>query len=156
MTEEEADLILNATPMHDVGKIGIPDRILLKPGPLDEEEWKIMKRHCMYGTRIIGEHKSPLLKAAGVIAFEHHERWDGKGYPRGLSGNDIDLYARITSIADVFDALTSSRPYKEPWPVDRAIRLIEEERGRQFDPELVAHFLDVLPAVLEVRERFAD
>ncbi len=156
MSAEEEELILNATPMHDVGKIGIPDSVLLKPGRLDAEERKIMELHCLYGTKIIGEHTSPLLKAAGVIAWEHHERWDGKGYPRGLSGKDIYLYARITAVADVFDALTSKRPYKEPWPADRAVKLLEEERGHQFDPALVPLFIEMLPAVLEIRERFND
>ncbi|HOI75492.1 MAG TPA: two-component system response regulator [Syntrophales bacterium] len=156
MSQDEADLILFASPMHDVGKIGIPDKVLLKPGPLDEEEWTIMKRHCLYGTRIIGEHKSPLLKVAGVIALEHHERWDGKGYPRGLSETDIDLYARITAVSDVFDALTSWRPYKEPWPVDRAVQHMKNEQGRHFDPDLIAIFTERLPAILEIRKRFLD
>lgn len=156
MSEEEADLILHATPMHDVGKIGIPDQILLKPGPLDDEERKIMKLHCAYGVEIIGRHKSPLLKAAGIIAHQHHERWDGTGYPMGLSGNDINMYARITAIADVFDALTSKRPYKEAWPVEKAVRLIQDQRGSQFDPDMVPIIPGILRAILEIRQRFAD
>lgn len=156
MSEEEADLILHATPMHDVGKIGIPDRILLKPGPLDAEEWKIMKLHCAYGVEIIGSHTSLLLKAAGIIAHQHHERWDGTGYPSGFSGNEINVYARITSIADVFDALTSKRPYKEAWPVEKAVRLIQDQAGSQFDPNMAPIIPEILPAILEIRQRFAD
>jgi len=156
MTEEEADLILHATPMHDVGKIGIPDDILLKPGPLNDKEWGVMKRHCEYGVHIIGEHRSPLLKAAGVIAHEHHEYWDGTGYPRGLAGEAISPYARITTIADVFDALTSRRPYKEPWLADRAIAHMQEMSSRQFDPDIFPHFIEILPLVMEIQERFSD
>jgi putative two-component system response regulator len=156
LRDEEADLILHATPMHDVGKIGIPDRILLKPGPLDDEERKVMMLHCAYGVGIIGKHKSPLLTAASTIAYEHHERWDGKGYPTGLLGQNINVYARVTAIADVFDALTSKRPYKEAWPVEKAVRLIQDQGGSQFDPDMTLLVPEILPAILEIRQRFAD
>ena len=155
-SEAEADLALHATPMHDVGKIGIPDHILLKPGPLDDTERTTMRLHCAYGRNIIGDHPAPLLRLAATVALEHHERWDGAGYPRGLAGDAINPYARIVSVADVFDALTSRRPYKEPWPVDRAVDLLQREAGRHFDPDLVRGFVQILPDALEVRARFGD
>ncbi len=130
--EEEAELILNVAPLHDVGKIGIPDAILLKPGKLTPEEWKIMKKHAEYGARIIGDHPSKILQAAKTVALTHHEKWDGTGYPNGLGGEDIPLVGRICAIADVFDALTSKRPYKEVWDVDKAVNLILEEKGKHF------------------------
>lgn len=119
---EWADDLLHAAPMHDVGKIGIPDAVLLKPGPLDDEEWQIMRQHPVIGAEILGEHEGGMLQMARSIALAHHEQWDGSGYPAGLRGTDIPLAARIVAIADVFDALTSVRPYKRAWSVDEALQ----------------------------------
>ncbi len=154
--DEWIETVFLASPMHDIGKIGIPDRILLKPGKLDAEEWEIMKRHSEYGCEIIGDHDSDLLTMAKIIAESHHEKWNGKGYPHGLSGDDIPLPARIVAIADVFDALTSERPYKEEWPIDKAVALIREEAGEHFDPDLVNCFRERLPEMLDIKERYAE
>ena len=156
VSEKEAELLLNAAPMHDVGKIGIPDRILQKPGPLDDEEWKIMKEHAYMGYLIIGKHDSEILKAASVIAYQHHEKWDGKGYPRGLKGNDIDFFSRVVALADVFDAVTSERVYKNPWPMDDALDLVKRERGEHFDPAVADAFFKALPKILEIKEEYSD
>ncbi|MFV3369259.1 HD domain-containing phosphohydrolase [Pseudomonas sp. NY15435] len=155
-SEKAADDLLNAAPMHDVGKIGIPDAILQKPGRLDEHEWAVMRQHPEIGARIIGEHDSNLLRLARSIALTHHERWDGTGYPKGLRGEEIPVEGRIVAIADVFDALTSVRPYKPAWSIDEAVELLRREKGSQFDPELVELFLGCLPDILAVRERWAD
>lgn len=155
-SEKAADDLLNAAPMHDVGKIGIPDAILQKPGRLDEHEWAVMRQHPEIGARIIGEHDSNLLRLARSIALTHHERWDGTGYPKGLRGEEIPVEGRIVAIADVFDALTSVRPYKPAWSIDEAVELLRREKGSQFDPELVELFLGCLPDILVVRERWAD
>ncbi len=153
---ELADTLLQAAPMHDIGKIGVPDRILLKPGKLDDEEWKLMRRHPQIGAGIIGRHASPLLEMARLVALTHHEKWDGSGYPRALRGEDIPLVGRIVAIADVFDALTTERPYKKAWPVEEALALVRRERGAHFDPALVDAFLGVLPEILEIRRRYAE
>jgi putative two-component system response regulator len=150
MGDAEVSLILNATPMHDVGKIGISDEILLKPGKLTPQERKIMETHSEIGAEIIGRHDNALLKMARSVALSHHEKWDGSGYPHGLKGKDIPIESRIVAIADVFDALTSRRPYKEPWPVEKAIALIQSESGSHFDPELVSVFMDNIQEVLEI------
>ncbi|MDP2747661.1 two-component system response regulator [Pseudomonas sp.] len=155
-SEAAAEELLNAAPMHDVGKIGIPDAVLRKPGKLDEEEWAVMRQHVEIGARIIGEHASGLLRTAQRIALSHHEKWDGTGYPNGLSGEDIPLEGRIVAIADVFDALTSVRPYKAAWSVEDAVGLLQEESGRHFDPQLVELFIQQLPAILEIKERWAE
>jgi len=154
--EQFSEMVLAAAPMHDIGKIGIPDRILLKPGKLDDEEWKIMRRHPQIGAGIIGRHPSPLLEMARLVALTHHEKWDGSGYPRGSSGADIPIEGRIVAIADVFDALTTERPYKKAWPVDQALELIRRERGRHFDPELVEAFFDALPEIGRIQEQYAE
>ncbi len=156
LEEREAELVMNASPMHDVGKIGIPDGILLKNGPLDDNEWEIMKTHPEIGGRIIGEHSSKILTLARVAALTHHEKFNGKGYPAGLAGTDIPLVGRIVAVADVFDALTSKRPYKEAWEVDDAIDLIKKERGEHFDPELVDVFTGKISQVLEIKESYSD
>ena len=156
LTEQHATMILHASPMHDVGKIGIPDAILLKPGKLDADEWKIMKTHAEIGGDIIGEHDSEVMQMARIIALTHHEKWDGSGYPNGIKGEQIAIEGRIAAICDVFDALTSSRPYKEPWPVEKAMALISEESGRHFDPKLAELFLDLIPEMAELREKFPD
>ena len=151
-----AEDLLNAAPMHDVGKIGIPDAVLRKPGPLDADEWATMRRHPEIGVEIIGEHPSGVLQLAREIALAHHEKWDGSGYPRGLAGEAIPLSARIVAIADVFDALTTRRPYKEPWPVQDALDHIAAQAGKHFDPALVALFAPLLPQLLEIRARWAE
>jgi putative two-component system response regulator len=149
-----SELIFNAAPMHDVGKIGIPDSILIKPGKLNDKEWEVMKKHPIYGAEIIGEHSSPLLKMAKEIALYHHERWDGKGYPNGVSGKDIPIWARIVSIADVFDALTSPRPYKRAWSIEEAVTYLKDESGKHFDPELVPIFLESMEEIYEIVEQY--
>jgi response regulator RpfG family c-di-GMP phosphodiesterase len=141
MSEEEAEMLLYASAMHDVGKIGIPDRVLLKPGPLDPEEWEVMKTHTTIGANILSGSTSPLLQMAEEIALTHHEKWDGSGYPRGLVGPEIPLVGRICAICDVFDALTSKRPYKEAWPPTDALDELRSQSGRHFDPRLVELFL---------------
>ncbi|QLF91685.1 two-component system response regulator [Pseudomonas sp. ABC1] len=155
-SEAAAEDLLHAAPMHDVGKIGIPDAILCKPGKLTPDEWDIMRQHTQIGARIIGEHASGLLQQAAVIALNHHEKWDGSGYPNGLVGEEIPHVARIVSIVDVFDALTSSRPYKRAWPVEEALAFIREQSGTHFDPELVEAFFGCLPAIQHIRECWAD
>lgn len=155
-SENAAEELLNAAPMHDVGKIGIPDAVLRKPGKLNDEEWAVMRQHVEIGARIIGEHSGGLLKTAHTIALAHHEKWDGTGYPKGLRGEEIPIEARIVAIADVFDALTSVRPYKTAWPVEEAIGFLREQSGRHFDPRLVELFIGQLPAVLEIKERWAE
>ena len=151
-----AEDLLNAAAMHDVGKIGIPDAVLRKPGPQDAAEWDTMRRHPEIGAEIIGEHPSGVLQLAREIALAHHEKWDGSGYPRGLAGEAIPLSARIVAIADVFDALTTRRPYKEPWPVQEAMNHIAAQAGKHFDPALVALFAPLLPQLLEIRARWAE
>ncbi len=155
-SDEQADELLHAAPMHDVGKIGIPDAILLKPGKLTAEEWEVMRQHPAIGARIIGEHKSSLLQLAATIALCHHEKWDGSGYPNGLAGEDIPLEARIVSLVDVFDALTSVRPYKKAWPIEEALEFIRDQSGSHFDPMLVDVFINCLPEILRIRDRWAD
>jgi putative two-component system response regulator len=153
---DTAETLFLAAPMHDVGKIATPDNILLKPGKLDSAEWKVMQEHALAGADIIGEHEDELLVMARSIALTHHEKWDGSGYPAGLKGNDIPLLGRIVAMADVFDALTSERPYKKAWSVEDAVKAIREGAGSHFDPSLLPHFLAVLPAMLEIKERYAE
>lgn len=150
------ELIYAAAPMHDVGKIGIPDHILLKTGKLTGDEWDIMKKHPIIGAEIIGEHNSPLLKMAREIALYHHEKWDGSGYPQQLRGTAIPLSARIVAIADVFDALTTARPYKEAWTVDRAFDYLRSESGKHFDPELIETFLGHRDDILSIQQAYAE
>ena len=156
--EEACTLMLHAAPMHDIGKIGTPDHILGKPGKLDPDEWEIMKQHPAVGAEIIGEYArdSELFEMARVIALTHHEKWNGTGYPSGLAGEDIPTAGRTVAIADVFDALTTKRPYKEAWPVEKAVSLLQEEAGRHFDPALVEVFISILPKVLEVRDKWME
>ena len=156
MNETEADLLLNSSPIYDIGKIGIPDRVLLKPEKLDDEEWKIIRQHPAFGAEIIGEHDSELLNEARIAALTHHEKWNGEGYPDGIKGEDIPLSGRIVAIADVFDALTSERPYKNAWPVEKALDLLKEESGQHFDPKLVPAFLEVVPEVLKIKDQYAE
>jgi len=144
--------ILYAAPMHDVGKIGIPDKILLKPGKLDPDEWEIMKQHTTIGARILGGSRAGFLKLAEVIALSHHERWDGSGYPRGLKGTQIPLVGRITAIADVFDALTSRRPYKDPFSLEKSFSIIQESKGAHFDPDVVNAFFSIQNEILAIKK----
>ncbi|MEO5346473.1 MAG: two-component system response regulator [Magnetococcus sp. YQC-9] len=156
MEEKWAETLFQAAPMHDIGKIGIPDLILLKPARLTSDEWNVMRSHPDIGGGIIGKQSSPLLETARVVALTHHEKWDGTGYPRGLSGENIPIEGRIVTIADVFDALTTKRPYKEAWPIPKAIELLKEGAGSHFDPRLVPLFIAILPKVLEVRESWKE
>jgi putative two-component system response regulator len=156
MSEAEADLLMNAAPMHDIGKIGIPDHILKKPGKLDAEEFEIMKRHTTIGGEIIGDDSSELLQLAKVVALTHHEKWSGFGYPNGLAEEDIPRVGRIVAIADVFDALTSVRPYKKAWPVEEAVAFLNAGTGEHFDPQLVPLFIDALPELLVVKAQYAE
>lgn len=154
--DEASETIFNTAPMHDIGKIGIPDAILLKPGKLDKEEWAIMHQHPIMGAEIIGKHENELLETARVIALSHHEKWDGTGYPLGLKGNAIPLEGRIVAIADVFDALVSVRPYKLAIPVDEALAYVESQSGLHFDPQLMLAFKKALPEILRIKEIYAD
>lgn len=156
MAEKEADMLLRAAPMHDIGKIGIPDSILKKPGKLDADEWKIMKTHASIGAEILSSGDSVLLKMAETVALTHHEKYDGSGYPAGTKGEDIPLIGRIVAIADVFDALTCERPYKKAWPVENAINLIKEERGKHFDPRLADLFIESLDEILAIKADFVE
>ena len=156
MSEEEAERLKLASPMHDIGKVAIPDAVLKKPGKLTDEEYEIMKTHTTIGYNLLRGSNRELLRTAAHIAHEHHEKWDGTGYPRGLKGEEIHLYGRITAVADVFDALGSDRVYKKAWELERIINLFREERGRHFDPKLVDVFMEQLPRMLEARDRYKD
>ncbi|MGE0085228.1 MAG: HD-GYP domain-containing protein [Desulfococcaceae bacterium] len=156
LPKKECEIILLASPMHDIGKMGIPDVILLKPGKLDGIEWDVMKKHTAIGAKILSKSRSGLMRAGQQIAISHHERWDGSGYPQGIKGENIPLYGRIAALADVFDALTTKRPYKEPWPIDRAVEEILKQSGRHFDPDIVDIFEKTLPQFLEIRKRFPE
>lgn len=153
---EQAELLLNAAPMHDVGKIGIPDGILIKPAKLSVDEWTIMRRHCEYGAAIIGDYPHPLFQASRQIAMTHHEKWNGEGYPQGLAGEDIPVFGRIVALADVFDALTSERPYKPAWSVEDSLEWIRAQRGAHFDPALVDVFFAILPDILAFKDKYAE
>jgi putative two-component system response regulator len=154
--EAEAAMIRDAAPLHDIGKIGIPDAILLKPGRLTPDEWVVMQRHAAIGGEILANSGFALLDLARIIAVTHHEKWDGSGYPARLRHEAIPVPGRIVAIADVFDALTSERPYKPGWPVEKAVAFIDEAAGRHFDPALVALFVRELPAILGIKDRFRD
>ena len=155
-SEADCELMLHASPMHDVGKIGIPDAVLLKPGRFEPHEWEIMKSHATIGADILEDGDSDLLRLAREIALAHHEKWDGSGYPHGLSGETIPQSGRIVAVADVFDALTSARPYKKAWPVEDAVKFVSENAGSHFEPAVAAHFRKCLPDILSIRERFAE
>jgi putative two-component system response regulator len=176
--DAETELLEHAAPLHDLGKIGIPDAILLKQGKLEPEEFELMKRHCEFGIRIVEEtsqeerrslpsrlalgagvqgiHRSPTLRMAGLIALTHHEKWDGSGYPIGLRGEEIPIAARITAVADVFDALSSQRPYKPPFPLEHCFAILEEGRGRHFDPQVLDAFFARKDDILTIHYVFAD
>ncbi|MEH0690729.1 response regulator [Vibrio cholerae] len=150
------ELLQFAAPMHDVGKIGICDSILLKPGILTDDERKEMEKHCEIGEDILGDDSSPLLNLAKEVALSHHERWDGKGYPHKLKGSSIPLSAQIVSVADVFDALTSVRPYKQAWPVQDALDYIQEHKGSQFSPQVVEAFINAVSDILTIKETYPN
>ncbi|RUM88637.1 MAG: two-component system response regulator [Thermodesulfatator sp.] len=156
LNEEAVESILYAAPLHDIGKIGIPDQILLKPGPLTPEEWEVMKKHTEIGAEILRGTRSGFVRVGEVVALCHHERWDGRGYPRGLQGPEIPLAARIVAVADVFDALTSDRPYRKALPLEEAFRIIEEETGNYFDPRVSRVFLASREEIARIQEQFRD
>jgi len=155
-SEDQQELLLHASPMHDIGKIGIPDAVLLKPGKFEPAEWEIMKTHAAMGAELLAGDSSELMEMARAIALTHHEKWDGTGYPAGLQGEAIPLVGRIAAIADVFDALTSERPYKRAWPLEQAMAYLREHSGRHFDPTLVALFERELPRILQILQRYTD
>ena len=152
LPSKEVQDILYAAPMHDVGKIGIPDSILMKPGKLTDEEFGVMKTHSIIGANILAYSKAEVLKLAEQIAISHHEKWNGKGYPQGLAGDNIPLAARIVGLVDVFDALTSKRPYKDPFPVEVALDIIKKDRGEHFDPDVVDIFLENIDEIVKIKE----
>ncbi|MDT8370963.1 MAG: HD domain-containing protein, partial [Gammaproteobacteria bacterium] len=156
IADDEAELIRLASSMHDIGKIGIPDNILLKQGKLDPDEWEIMKTHVDIGADLLSGSDHPLLIKARAVAMSHHEKWDGSGYPNNIKGEEIPIEGRICAICDVFDALTSARPYKPAWPIEKALTVLREEKGRHFDPNLVALFESVLDDVLAFRAHHLD
>ena len=156
MSDEFSEDVYLAASLHDLGKIGIPDRVLLKPGKLDADEWEVMKTHSAIGAEILQAHKAPVLVMARTIALSHHEMWDGSGYPKGLAGEDIPIEGRITAICDVFDALSSRRPYKDAWPFDKIREYIAEKAGSHFDPELAAAFLEMYEEIVNIRESLPD
>ncbi|MDO8925611.1 MAG: response regulator [Sideroxyarcus sp.] len=156
LSTEQQDLLLEAAPMHDIGKVGTPDLILLKPGKLTEQEFSIMKQHAVIGYEVLNASNSSLLKVAAEIAHTHHEKFDGSGYPRGLKSTDIPLFGRIVAVADVFDALTSDRPYKKAWSNEQASQLLREGAGTHFDPACVDAFFADFEEVLKIKSRFVD
>jgi putative two-component system response regulator len=153
---EAVQLIFQTAAMHDLGKIGVPDRILLKPGSLSPEEWVLMRQHAQIGADIIGRHDNELLATARAIALTHHEKWDGTGYPQGLKGEQIPLYGRIVAIADVFDALMTRRPYKEPFPASESLAIMAAQKGSHFDPMLLECFFQQQFEILKVMELYSD
>lgn len=151
---EDCQQLALAAPMHDIGKLGIPDAILHKPGKLDAQEWAVMQTHATVGYKILSKSNAPLLQMAATIAHCHHEQWSGGGYPRGLVGEEIPEMARIVAIADVFDALTTKRPYKEVWPLDRVLQTLHDSAGVHFEPRLVEHFIRILPQILDIQREW--
>jgi len=156
LDKKEAEKLKMASPMHDIGKVGIPDAILNKPGSLDTEEWRVMQTHAELGYNMLKHSNKPILQAAAIVANEHHEKYDGSGYPNSLIGEDIHIYGRITAVADVFDALGSERVYKKAWELDKILELFKEESGKHFDPKLIELFLENLEKFIEIRDKFQD
>lgn len=156
MSDEEAELLKMASPMHDIGKVAIPDNILKKPGKLTEEEFEIMKSHTYIGYQLLKNSSRRILKTAAIVAYQHHEKWNGKGYPEGISGENIHIFGRITAVADVLDALASDRVYKKAWDMERIINLFLQERGHHFDPELVDLLLNNLSEFVKIKEAYRD
>jgi putative two-component system response regulator len=155
-SDAQVELLLYAAPMHDVGKIGIPDSVLLKPGKLNAEEWKIMQEHTTIGGRIMADSDSPLLKSSETVALTHHEKWDGSGYPNGLKGEEIPQVGRIVAVADVFDALSSRRVYKGALALEESLGIIQADAGTHFDPECAAAFSGIMDEVREIHEKYRD
>lgn len=156
MSDEEADLLRMASPMHDIGKVAIPDAVLNKPGKLTEAEYELMQSHASIGYELLKNSKRSILKAAAIVAHQHHEKWNGRGYPNGLKGEDIHIYGRITAIADVFDALGSDRVYKKAWEIERITELFMQEKGEHFDPQVVDVFMQQLPQLLKIKDQYTD
>lgn len=156
MSDEQAELLLHASAIHDVGKLSIPDSILLKPCQLDADELTIMQSHTIIGAKILSGHHSDLMQMAHRIALTHHEKWDGSGYPNGLKGEEIPVEGRIAALADVFDALTSERPYKKAWSVEDTLSEMDNNSGKHFDPKLLKLFKKTLPQILEIKEKYAE
>ncbi|WP_199622219.1 HD-GYP domain-containing protein [Paenibacillus alkalitolerans] len=156
MPQEDAELLKMASPMHDIGKVAIPDSVLKKPGKLTDEEYDIMKAHTVIGYNLLKNSNRRILKTAAVVASQHHEKWNGKGYPNGLREEEIHIFGRITAIADVFDALASDRVYKKAWELDRILNLFKEERGQHFDPRVVDAFFEQLPEIVRIRDTYQD
>lgn len=155
-SQDDQDLLLEAAPMHDIGKVGIADNILLKPGRLDAQEFEVMKQHAIFGYELLKGSSSKVLQAGAEIAKGHHEKFDGSGYPYGLKGTDIPIFSRIVAVADVFDALTSERPYKKAWELEAAVDFLTAGCGSHFDPDCVHAFLEAWEEVLEIRERYQE
>lgn len=151
---EDCDILALSSTLHDIGKISIPDGVLLKPGGLTEDERKIMMTHTKIGAKLLSGSRSRLLQMAEAIAHTHHERWDGTGYPKGLKGEEIPLEGRITAVADTFDAYISKRPYKDAWPMEKAMDEIRKRAGSHFDPKLVSLFLELVPKLKEIKAKF--
>ncbi|RDH81633.1 MAG: two-component system response regulator [endosymbiont of Galathealinum brachiosum] len=156
LNEVEADVIAMASPMHDIGKVGIPDAILNKKGRLTEDEFEVMKTHAVIGYDMLKHSDRPLMRTAAIIALEHHEKWDGTGYPEAASGNDIHIYGRITALADVFDALGSDRCYKKAWDDEKIFELLKNQSGKHFDPLLINVFFENIDQFLQVRFEYKD
>ncbi len=156
LSEREQDILFYASPLHDIGKVGISDAILLKPAKFSDAEYETMKTHSQLGYELLKESKNPYLQAGAIIAKYHHEKFDGSGYYHGYSGEDIHIYGRITAIADVFDALTSQRPYKKPWSFEEAIAFLAQESGKHFDPRLVSLFRENIEKVREIYMQFEE
>lgn len=155
-SEEDADNLFHAAPMHDIGKIGIPDSIMLKPDKLTEAEFEIMKKHPEIGAEILGDADSDLVELAKIVSMTHHEKWDGTGYPNQLKGEEIPLAGRIVALADVFDALTSVRPYKDAWPISKTMEYIKTQKNKHFDPTLVDLLESELDKILVIKDRWKD
>ena len=154
--EKPIERLLHAAPLHDIGKIGIPDSVLLKPGKLNSDEWALMQQHTLFGGKILQGSTIDYLRLGKIIAMNHHEKWDGSGYPYGLKGKQIPFFGRITAIADVFDALTTKRPYKEAFSLESSLAIIEEGSGSHFDPRVVEAFFSVQEVILTIREKYQD
>lgn len=156
LSENEAEILKQASPMHDIGKVAIPDSVLNKPGKLNEKEREIMDTHAFLGYEMLKHSSRSILKCAAIIAYEHHEKWDGTGYPRKLKGEEIHIYGRITALADIFDALGSHRCYKEAWKDEDIFTLFKKEKGKHFEPKLIDIFFEHLDEFLEIRNLFKD
>lgn len=156
LSEREADILRTVSPMHDIGKVAISDNVLNKPDKLTEEEYELIKNHTKIGYELLKSSPRELLGAASIVAYQHHEKWNGSGYPQGLKGEEIHIYGRITAVADVFDALGADRVYKKAWSIEKIVELFKAESGQHFDPKIVAVFLDKLPELIKIRDEFND